>query len=82
MTQFEYIIMISIIFCSINESKAQATEQHYRNLLGNEPHEIMTIRDARSLTEAYNRGIDGTVGDILIFSHDDIDFLDTTMWLI
>jgi len=73
--------MISIIVCSIDDAKAQAIEQHYRNLLGNEPHEIMIIRDARSLAEAYNRGIDCTSGDTLIFSHDDIEFLDPETWL-
>jgi len=74
-------IMISIIFCSINEAKAQAMEQHYRDLLGNEPHEIIVICDARSLAEAYNRGIDRAIGDVLIFSHDDIEFLDPGTWL-
>lgn len=74
-------IMISIIFCSISETKAQAIERHYRDLLGNEPHEIIIIRDALSLAEAYNRGIDRALGDILIFSHDDIEFLDPTTWL-
>jgi len=74
--------MISIIFCSINETKAHAIEQHYRNLLGDAPHEIIAIRDARSLAEAYNRGIDRAVGDILIFSHDDIEFLDPATWLV
>jgi protein O-GlcNAc transferase len=74
-------IMISIIFCTINKTKAQAMEQHYRNLLGNEPYEIIVICDARSLAEAYNRGIDRAIGDILIFSHDDIEFLDPSTWL-
>jgi len=72
--------MISVIFCSIDDAKAQAIEQHYRNLLGDEPHEIIAIRDARSLAEAYNRGIDCSNGDILIFSHDDIEFLDPATW--
>lgn len=73
--------MISIIVCSINESNAQAIYQHYKNMLGDEPHEIISIRDARSLAEAYNRGIDRAIGDILIFSHDDIEFLDPAKWL-
>ena len=73
--------MISIIFCSISESKTQAIKQHYHDLLGNEPHEIIAIDDAQSLAEAYNRGIDRAGGDVIIFSHDDIEFLDPATWL-
>lgn len=73
--------MISIIYCSISKAKAQAIEQHYRDLLGNEPYETIAITDARSLAEAYNRGINHASGDVLIFSHDDIEFLDPATWL-
>lgn len=73
--------MISVISCSLSETKAQAIVRHYRDLLGGEPHEIISIRDARSLAEAYNRGIDRAGGDVIIFSHDDIEFLDPATWL-
>jgi protein O-GlcNAc transferase len=73
--------MISIIVCSINDAKAQAIKKHYHDLFGNELHEIIIIRDARSLAEAYNRGIDRAVGDVFIFSHDDIEFLNASAWL-
>jgi len=56
-------------------------ERHYRALLGAESHEIIMIRDARSLAEGYNRGLDQSTGDIVIFSHDDIEFLDPAHWL-
>ena len=74
--------MISIIVCSINDTKARDIEEHYRSMLGEEPYEIIMFRDARSLAEAYNRGIDKSVGDILVFSHDDLEFLDPSNWLI
>jgi GT2 family glycosyltransferase len=73
--------VISVIFCSIDDRKAQFTETHYRQLLAGEEHEIIVIRDARSLAEAYNRGIDRARGDILIFSHDDLEFLQPAGWL-
>jgi GT2 family glycosyltransferase len=73
--------MISVITCSIDELKARAIERHYRQLLGAEPHEIIGFRDARSLAEAYNRGIERAAGDVLVFSHDDIEFLDPATWL-
>ncbi len=37
--------------------------------------EIIGIHDAKSLCEGYNRGIQKSVGDVLIFSHDDIEIL-------
>lgn len=73
--------MISVIYCSIDEAKARAIDRHFRMLLGDEPHEIVELRDARSLAEAYNRGTDRARGDVLVFSHDDIEFLDPVTWV-
>lgn len=73
--------MLSVVFCSIDDARASSIERHYRVLLGEEPHEIIGIRDARSLAEGYNRGIDRAVGDVVVFSHDDIEFLDPAPWL-
>jgi hypothetical protein len=38
-------------------------------------HEVLVFRDARSLAEAYNRGIARSAGEIVVFSHDDVDVL-------
>ena len=73
--------MISIAFCSIDSARAESIERHYRALLGHEPHEIIAITDARSLAEGYNRCLNQAHGDIVIFSHDDIEFLDPATWL-
>lgn len=73
--------MISVVCCSINPALAASIKRHYRALLGDEPHEIIAIRDARSLAEGYNRALDQTTGDIVIFSHDDIEFLEPATWL-
>lgn len=67
--------MISIIICSINPEKFKKITQNYTTLMGGEPFEIIGIHDAKSLCEGYNRGIRQSVGDILIFSHDDIEIL-------
>jgi GT2 family glycosyltransferase len=72
--------VISVIFCSIDDEKAQFAQLHYRQLLTGREHEIIIIRDAKSLAEAYNRGIDRARGDILVFSHDDIEFLQPAEW--
>jgi glycosyltransferase involved in cell wall biosynthesis len=73
--------MISVIFCSIDKAKADATVHQYSNMLGDEPHEIILIQDARSLAEAYNRGLKQAKGDIIVLSHDDIEFLQPSTWL-
>ena len=73
--------MISVICCSIDPSKASRIEQHYHTLLGDEPHEFIGVRAPRSLAEGYNGAIDRSRGDILVFSHDDIEFLDSSTWL-
>jgi GT2 family glycosyltransferase len=73
--------MISIIFCSINQIKADKIQRQYSEMMGNEPYEIIVIRDALSLAEAYNRGLNLAKGDIIVLSHDDIKFLSPTNWL-
>ncbi|MEO8675858.1 MAG: glycosyltransferase [Casimicrobiaceae bacterium] len=66
---------ISVIICSIDERKFAAVSSNYRALLANTPHEIIGIHDARSLAEGYNRGVREAQGELLIFSHDDIEIV-------
>jgi GT2 family glycosyltransferase len=67
---------ISVIICSIDAWKFAQTAECYAGLLAGIPHEIIGIRDAKSLAEGYNRGMAQSGGDILVFSHDDVLFLD------
>lgn len=69
----------SIIICSIDAGKYARISESYRHLFRQHDHEIIGIHDAKSLAEAYNRGIAQSSGDILIFSHDDILFLDNAI---
>lgn len=73
--------MISVITCSATPALAAAIAAHYHRLLGDEPHEVIVLDDARSLAEAYNRGIARASGNLVIFSHDDIEFLAPDGWL-
>ncbi|MDR2880425.1 MAG: glycosyltransferase family protein [Azoarcus sp.] len=66
----------SVIICSIHPWNFVQTSLHFERLLGSVPHEIIGIHDARSLAEGYNRGLKRARGDIVIFSHDDVTFLD------
>ena len=66
---------ISAIFCSVDDRKCEATRSMYERLLSGVKHEIIAVRDARSLAEAYNRAIHASAGTIVVLSHDDIDIL-------
>jgi len=65
----------SVIVCSISADKFARVSENYRRLLSGVSHEIIGIHDARSLCEGYNRGVRQSRGDILVFSHDDIEIV-------
>jgi len=66
----------SVIVCSVNPWYFAQVGTHFERLLAKVPHEIIGIHDARSLAEGYNRGLLRARGDIVVFSHDDMTFLD------
>lgn len=66
---------VSIIICSIDAERFAKVCETYRSLLKGVPHDIVGIHDARSLCEGYNRGTRQATGEILVFSHDDIEIL-------
>jgi GT2 family glycosyltransferase len=65
---------ISVIICSVDNARFAAVESMYRRVLG-ESAQIIRIPDAKGMCEGYNRGIAQSTGDVLIFSHDDVEFL-------
>lgn len=67
--------LFSIIVCSIDRNRFEQVSANFYRLFGDEKIEIIGIHDARSLAEGYNRGIDQAHGDLLIFSHDDVEIL-------
>lgn len=67
---------ISIIICSIEAGKFARISECYTRLMAGYHFEIIGIHDAKSLAEAYNRGIRQSDGEIIIFSHDDLLLLD------
>jgi len=64
---------VSVIVCSRDEQKGRRIRAHYEALFAGRDFEVIQIYDARSLCEAYNRGFARTSGDVVIFSHDDIE---------
>jgi len=66
----------SVIVCSIDPWNFMQVSTRFERLLADVPFEIIGIHDARSLAEGYNRGLRRARGDIVVFSHDDVTFLD------
>jgi hypothetical protein len=66
---------VSVIICSIKPERFARVCAHYHALFADVPHEIVGIHDASSLCEGYNRGAQRAIGDILVFSHDDIEIV-------
>ena len=73
--------MFSVIICSVDPAKFAQIQRHYQQLFGNQPHELIGIHDAKSLTEGYNRGVASAKGEFIIFCHDDIEFILPKDWL-
>jgi GT2 family glycosyltransferase len=69
--------MISVIVCSIDPAKFDRVSRQYGQLLGGggEPYEMVGVHDATGLAEGYARGLARARGEVVIFSHDDIDIL-------
>ncbi|MBK8283640.1 MAG: glycosyltransferase [Ahniella sp.] len=65
---------ISVITCSINATRRARFETSLNTHFAGLPVELIVLEDARSLAEAYNRGIARSTGDLLVFCHDDIEF--------
>lgn len=64
--------LVSVIICSADpERLARARAQFERSLAGVN-HEIVPVQDPESLAEGYNQGLIFSRGEILVFSHDDV----------
>ena len=66
---------VSVVICSIDDAKHDRAVALYRKLLARVPHGIISIRNARSLAEAYNWAVRNSVADVIVLSHDDVDVL-------
>ena len=65
----------SIVACSIDPAKEASMRAHYGAALRGREHEIIVIRDARSLAEGYTRGFAQSRHPLVVFSHDDVELL-------
>jgi glycosyl transferase family 2 len=67
--------MLSVVICSADDQKSARAAEMYCRLLEGTSFETIVIRDAAGLSEGYNRGLRACRGDLVLFSHDDIQFL-------
>ena len=69
-------IDFSIIICSHQPHRASAARAHFEKLFSGRAFEIIIVTDAKSLCEGYNRGFQQSSGARIVFSHDDIEFVE------
>lgn len=66
---------VSVLVCSIDPVRFRSVTANYRTRFDGYDLEIVGIHDARSLAEGYNRAAAQAAGDILVFSHDDVELV-------
>ena len=66
---------ISVVVCSDSDAQYTAMAASYGHALAGWPHEIVRIADAKSLADGYTRGIVRATGEIVVFTHDDVEIL-------
>ena len=66
---------ISIVVCSRRDARYAAMAASYGRALAGWPHEIVRIADAKSVAEGYTRGVSRATGEIVVFTHDDVEIL-------
>jgi tetratricopeptide (TPR) repeat protein len=68
---------LSVVACSNDDTQFAAMAASYDQALSDWPHDIVRIADATSLAEGYRRGVAAATGEIVIFTHDDVEILAT-----
>ncbi len=66
---------LSFIICSINDERFDAICANIARCVTGISYEVVRARNAKSLTAAYNRGIEMSRGELLVFCHDDIEIM-------
>ena len=64
---------VSIVVCSIDPARLERMQASFRAGLDGREHEFVVVRDARGLSEGYQRGLEAARHDLVVFSHDDVE---------
>jgi len=65
---------LSVIIASRDDDRYAAVDAQYEQAFAQWPHERIRVSDARSMYDAYTRGLARSGGELVVFSHDDIRF--------
>lgn len=65
--------LFSVIVCSTDPARGRGIRAQYERVFSGQHFELIQIDDARSLCEGYNRGFARSHGELIVFSHDDIE---------
>jgi hypothetical protein len=68
---------VSVLVCSIDPVRFRNVSANYRARFEGYELDIVGVHDARSLSEGYNRAAAQSRGDILVFSHDDVELVNS-----
>jgi hypothetical protein len=66
---------LSIIICSRDDARYARFVGECERALCSSHFEIIRIADAKSMCEGYNRATDAATGELLLYCHDDIEFI-------
>jgi Glycosyltransferase like family len=68
-------VKFSVIVCSHRPERRISIDAHFQRVFAGREYEFIMIPDAKSLCEGYNRGLAQSTGELIIFSHDDIELV-------
>ena len=71
--------LFTLVVCSIDAARYARCIGRYRDLFGTACHEIIGIHDAVSLASAYNWAARRASGEVVVFSHDDVDIVSANL---
>jgi tetratricopeptide (TPR) repeat protein len=66
---------ISVVTCSVSDERFDRMTRSYAHACRDWPHEFVRISDAASLADGYARGLARASGDVVVFSHDDVEII-------
>jgi tetratricopeptide (TPR) repeat protein len=66
---------VSVLICSPDAERFARAEAMYHRLLAEVEHEIIVIRDARSLAQGYNRALQQARHEIVVLARDDVEIV-------
>jgi hypothetical protein len=68
-------LSISVVTCSTDDARFDAMAKSYASALAGWPRDIVRIDDAKSIAEGYTRGVAAARGEVIVFSHDDVEII-------